>query len=150
LTEANSRQLYRRAEQRLALEEGRFEVVPERQEELVASFLAAAREGDLSDLERLLADDVTWWGDGGGKVSAAPQPIEGREKVMRFLGGIFKKFAARVTFSVSELNGTPGLLAWEDGVLVSAIGFEYRDGRIVGVRAVLNPDKLDFVRRQLA
>ncbi|MFI7502329.1 RNA polymerase sigma-70 factor [Streptomyces sp. NPDC049687] len=150
LSEANCRQLYRRAEKRLALAEGRFEVTPQRQEELVASFLTAARDGNLAVLERRLAADVTWWSDGGGKVTAARRPIEGREKVLRFLAGAFRGFAAGFTLTVAELNGAPGLLAWDGDTLAGTVGFVCRGGQIVGVQAVVNPDKLDFVRRQLA
>ncbi|WP_327313772.1 RNA polymerase sigma-70 factor [Streptomyces sp. NBC_01235] len=149
LSEANCRQLYRRAEQRLTAAERRFEAAPARQEELVASFVTAARDGDLATLEQVLAADVTWWSDGGGRVTAALRPIEGREKVLRFLAGAFRGFAAGLTFTATELNGAPGLLVRDGDALVATLGFDYRDGEVRGVRAVLNPDKLDFVERQL-
>ncbi|MET9358797.1 RNA polymerase sigma factor SigJ [Streptomyces sp. NPDC006617] len=85
LGEANCRQLHRRAVRRVGEPGSRFEPVPGRRERLVASFLTAAREGDLAGLEKLLAEDVTWWSDGGGKVSAARRPVEGRDKVLRFV-----------------------------------------------------------------
>ncbi|MXM67867.1 RNA polymerase sigma-70 factor [Streptomyces sp. HUCO-GS316] len=150
LTEANSRQLYRRAVHRIGEPRSRFEPAsPERQEELVTAFLTAAREGDLAGLEKLLADDVTWWSDGGGKVSAALRPIEGREKVVRFLVGIGQKFTAGLHFTVAEVNGMSGLAAWAGDTLVGVLGFERRDGLIVQVRAVVNPDKLAYAGRQL-
>ncbi|WP_330350396.1 RNA polymerase sigma-70 factor [Streptomyces sp. NBC_00582] len=149
LGEANCRQLYRRAERRLAAGEGRFEVSAGRREELVASFLTAARDGDLAGLERLLTADVTYWSDGGGRVGAALRPIEGREKVLRFLAGGFRRFAAGFTFDAVELNGAPALLARAAGTLVATIGFDCGAEGITGLRVVLNPDKLDFVRRQL-
>ncbi|MFJ9817016.1 RNA polymerase sigma-70 factor [Streptomyces sp. NPDC101151] len=149
LSEANCRQLYRRAVQRVAEPEGRFEPAPERREELVASFITAAREGDLAGLEKLLAADVTWWSDGGGKVSAARRPIEGRDKVVRFLAGAARRFAAGIDLTVVELNGASGLAAWADGMLLGVIELEPQDGRIAQVRAVMNPDKLAYVRRQL-
>ncbi|MEU1517834.1 RNA polymerase sigma-70 factor [Streptomyces sp. NPDC005811] len=150
LGEANCRQLYRRAVRRLAAGEGRFDVPVRRREELVASFLTAARDGDLAGLERILAAGVTWWSDGGGRVSAARRPIEGRERVLRFLAGGSRSFAAGFTYTAVELNGAPGLLALDGGILVAAIGFDCGPDGITGLRAVLNPDKLDFVRRQLA
>ncbi|MEU6669962.1 RNA polymerase sigma-70 factor [Streptomyces sp. NPDC046727] len=150
LSEANCRQLYRRAARRVAEPEGgRFEAAPERREELVASFVTAAREGDLAGLERLLAADVTWWSDGGGKVTAALRPIEGREKVMRFLAGISRKFLTGVDFTAVEVNGAGALAAWAGGTLVGVAVFELRDGLIAQVRGVVNPDKLEFARRQL-
>ncbi|WP_338145779.1 RNA polymerase sigma-70 factor [Streptomyces scabichelini] len=150
LSEANCRQLYRRAVQRLAAPKARFEAAPEQREELIVSFLTAAREGDLAGLEKLLASDVTWWSDGGGKVSAARRPVVGREKVVRFLVGLAERVAAGVDVTVAEVNGAPALLAWQDGALAGVITFELQDGLIAQVQAVVNPDKLGFAGRQLA
>ncbi|WP_037671010.1 RNA polymerase sigma-70 factor [Streptomyces griseus] len=149
LSEANCRQLYRRAVRRVAAPESRFTPAPERQEELVASFLTAARDGDLAGLEKLLAADATWWSDGGGRVSAALRPIEGREKVIRFVVGAARKYATRWDFTMVEINGASGVAASADDTLIGVLAFEYRDGLIAGMRAVVSPDKLDFVRRQL-
>ncbi|GHF83896.1 RNA polymerase sigma-70 factor [Streptomyces griseosporeus] len=149
LGEANCRQLYRRAVQRIESAESRFAPPPERQRELVASFLSAAREGDLAGLEKLLAEDVVWWSDGGGKVSTALRPLMGREKVLRFLAGVTQKYGGAWEMKGAEINGTSGLVVWADGALLGVIEFEYRDERIAHVRIVMNPEKLDFARRQL-
>ncbi|MFE6624611.1 RNA polymerase sigma-70 factor [Streptomyces sp. NPDC008086] len=150
LSEANCRQLYRRAVQRVGEERARFEPSAERQEELVRSFLTAARDGDLDGLEKLLAADVVWSSDGGGKVSAARRPIEGRDKVFRFLAGATRTFLAGVDFTAVEINGATALAAWEGDTLLSVTTFDVRDGLLARAWAVVNPDKLDFVRRQLA
>lgn len=150
LTEANCRQLYRRAVRRVSEERARFESTRERQEELVRSFLTAAREGDLSGLEKLLAADVVWSSDGGGKVTAARRPIEGRDKVVRFLAGATRTFLAGVDFTAVEINGATALATWEGDTLLSVVAFELRGGLVAQAWAVVNPDKLDFVRRQLA
>ncbi|GAA3775366.1 RNA polymerase sigma-70 factor [Streptomyces phyllanthi] len=149
LSEANCRQLYRRAARRVTAPEGRFETTPERQEELVTSFLAAARDGDMAGLEKLLTVDATWWSDGGGKVSAALRPIEGRDKVVRFLAGGRERFAAGLDYTVAEINGATALVAWAGDTLVGIVAFEVRDGLIAHMRAVLNPDKLKFAGRRL-
>ncbi|AOR35486.1 RNA polymerase subunit sigma-24 [Streptomyces fodineus] len=150
LSEANCRQLYRRAVARVAAPEGRFEPAPQRQEELLTSFLTAAREGDMAGLEKLLAADVTYWGDGGGRVSAALRPIVGREKVMRFLMGGAERFTKGLDFAVVEVNGAGALVARAGDMLVGVASFELRDGLITHVRTVMNPDKLAYVQRQLA
>src|SRR5688500_4581152 len=49
--------------------------------ELVSAFIAASRSGDLATLTRLLASDARIVTDGGGKVSAALNVIEGAERV---------------------------------------------------------------------
>lgn len=150
LGEANCRQLYRRAVRRLGEPESRFEAGPERRERLISSFLTAARDGDLAGLEKLLAEDVTWWSDGGGRVSAARRPVEGRDKVLRFLAGGMRGFAADWDFSVAEVNGAPALVARVGDVLVGVVSFAFRDGLVGDLHTVVNPDKLVFVRRQLA
>lgn len=150
LTEANCRQLYRRAVQRVSEPRSRFESTPERQEELVASFVAAARDGDLARLEKLLAADVVWSSDGGGKVSAARRPVEGREKVSRFLVGLVERFMEGVHFTTAEVNGEPAVAAWAGEALLGVVALELRDGLVVHARAVVNPDKLAFAGRQLA
>lgn len=149
LSEANCRQLYRRAVQRVGEARSRFESTAERQEELVASFVAAAREGDLARLEKLLAADVIWSSDGGGKVSSARRPVEGREKVSRFLVGLVERFMEGAHFTTAEVNGEPAVAAWAADTLLGVAALELRDGLVVHARAVVNPDKLAFASRQL-
>jgi RNA polymerase sigma-70 factor (ECF subfamily) len=150
LGEANCRQLYRRAVQRVGEPRSRFEPAPERQRELVASFLAAARDGDLASLEKLLAAEVTWTSDGGGTVRAALRPVHGRDKVCRLVAGGVERFAAGLEYTAIEVNGEAGLAAWSGGTLAAVVSFELRGETITQVRVVVNPDKLGFVRRQLA
>ncbi|WP_098241250.1 RNA polymerase sigma-70 factor [Streptomyces formicae] len=150
-SEANSRQLYRRAARAVAAGRTRFEPEPRPHRELVEAFLAAARDGDVAGLEKLLAADVTWWGDGGGKVTAARRPVLGREKVVRFLVGGMRTFGAAMDFSYAEVNGAPAVLARVEGTLVGTASFELSgDGAVIGVRAVVNPDKLAYAERQVA
>ncbi|MEU1918071.1 RNA polymerase sigma-70 factor [Streptomyces massasporeus] len=149
LSEANCRQLYRRAVLRVGEPQARFEPASERQEELVTSFITAARDGDLAGLEKLLAADATWWSDGGGKVTAARWPIEGGAGIARFLAGGGPKFARGLDFVPTEVNGAPGLASWAGDTLVGLSVVEVRDGLVTGVRAVVNPEKLAFARRQL-
>ncbi|MFI2350798.1 RNA polymerase sigma-70 factor [Streptomyces sp. NPDC019443] len=150
LSEANCRQLYRRAVQRVATPEARFTPAAERQRELVESFVMAAREGDLAGLEKLLAKDVTWWSDGGGKVTAARRPLLGRETVVRFLVGGAQRFAGGWDLTVAEVNGAPALVAHAAEQLIAVASFELRDGVIAQARVVVNPGKLVFAGRQFA
>ncbi|GGT58354.1 DNA-directed RNA polymerase sigma-70 factor [Streptomyces kurssanovii] len=150
LSEANCRQLYRRAIQRVATPEARFAPAAEQQRELVESFVTAAREGDLAGLEKLLAEDVTWWSDGGGKVTAARRPLVGRETVMRFLAGGAQRFEGGLDLAVAEVNGAPALVAHAAEQLIAVASFELRESVIAQVRVVVNPDKLIFAGRQFA
>ncbi|MGW0367012.1 RNA polymerase sigma-70 factor [Streptomyces sp. NPDC002990] len=148
LSEANSRQLYRRAAARVS--EGarrpRFEPDPVQWQGLVETFLTAARGGDLARLETLLTADVRYVADGGGVVSAARRPILGRDKVARFAIGSLERFAADLPVTVVEVNGSPALLFGTMAVLL----VEFEDGLVSGLRTVVNPQKLEFLQRQLS
>ncbi|MBZ9594775.1 RNA polymerase sigma factor SigJ [Streptomyces erythrochromogenes] len=151
LTEANCRQIYRRAAGRVEADRAdtqakRFSADPERWQGLVESFLTAARSGDLAQLEGVLAADVRYVSDGGGVVSAARRPILGRDAVARFALGAMAKYVAGVPVSVAEVNGTPALLFGEVAVLL----VEFENGLVSGISTVVNPEKLEFLRRQLS
>jgi len=148
-SEANARQLHSRARRHLG--DGRVAPVdPARWQELVASFFAAARDGDVPRLEALLADDVEARADGGGRVSAARRPVHGRATVARYLLGVLQRFAEGVIPSLVEVNGETALVATA-GDSLRAIWFFETDGDVItGLKMVVNPAKLEFAARQLS
>ncbi|MFD1541607.1 RNA polymerase sigma factor SigJ [Nonomuraea guangzhouensis] len=147
-SEANSRQLYRRARRRLADNPGSAERRGDRayRRDLVEGFLAAAQEGDLPRLEMLLAEDVTVWVDGGGRISAARRPVSGANKVARYLVGALNTIGQQVRLLPAELNGAPGLLAFAGEELIGALVPEMTNGLISELRIIANPDKLRLSR----
>jgi RNA polymerase sigma-70 factor, ECF subfamily len=70
-SEAACRQAFSRAKKHLADHRPRFTPSPETQREMLSSFLRAVQGGDMDGLMTMLADDVTLWADGGGKVRGA-------------------------------------------------------------------------------
>jgi len=60
-------------------------VDPQRSMELTAQFLATAASGDVEALVAMLAPDVVWTADGGGKVNATRRPVTGAERVARLI-----------------------------------------------------------------
>ncbi|MEV0413204.1 RNA polymerase sigma-70 factor [Streptomyces sp. NPDC050448] len=146
LTEANCRQLYRRAAGRVAAPRPRFAPDPAQWKSLVETFLTAARDGDLARLESMLTADVQYVADGGGIVGAARRPILGRDKVARFLVGALRKYATGLPVSLAEVNGEPALLFGGTAVLQ----VEIENGLVCGLRSVVNPEKLEFLQRQLS
>jgi RNA polymerase sigma-70 factor, ECF subfamily len=147
---ANARQIFHRAQARLAERRPRFHASPEEQRRLVERFLMAAQHGDVGALEQLLAEDVVMWSDGGGKVRAVLNPIVGRDRVLRFLVGLFGKAPADMRLELTEINGSPAALVFVGGSLHQAWTCTIGDGRIHALHSVLNPDKLAYIRRQLA
>jgi RNA polymerase sigma-70 factor (ECF subfamily) len=148
-SEANVRQLHTRARRHVALDEKRT-VDPSTWLDLVQRFFAAARDGDVDGLQAMLADDVVSAADGGGVVHAARRPVEGREKVARYLVGVLAKFTDGLENALLEVNGETAIVSRRDGVLTS-VWFVETDGVVVhGLRLVSNPDKLGFLARQLS
>src|SRR3954454_8264850 len=143
-SEQNARQLATRARRHVQERRPRFEASREQREELATRFFAAAEEGDLEGLEELLAHDVVFRGDGGGKAPAAARPVHGRTKVARLLiAGL--RALARVGFTTrrEDVNGQPGALFLDrDGRLISVAILDIAEGQIQGVSAIVNPDKL--------
>ena len=143
-SEANTRQLAVRARRHVDERRPRFEPSAEQRDELGRRFFAAVEEGDTEGLVALLAEDVTVYGDGGGKAPAAGRPLHGRELVGRFLAGLGKQgelIQARVVFA--RVNGDPGLVALDPADrVIAVIGFEIGDGAVTALRSVVNPDKL--------
>lgn len=135
--------MHHRAGRHLAAGRDRFPLVEDDHAELLTRFLEAARSGDLAALTDVLTEDVVAWNDGGGKVRAALRPIEGRERVIAFIAGLI----ARYPFGPSRIvgaNGGPALALTVDGV-EQIVTIAVRDGRVDGIYAVLNPDKLGHV-----
>ncbi|EWM11960.1 sigma factor-like helix-turn-helix DNA-binding protein [Kutzneria sp. 744] len=140
-TEANARQLARRA--RTHLESERHAPVdPDSHGRLLAAFLAAASSGDLSSLEKLLTEDAVSLSDGGGIVSAARAPVTGRDHIARFIVGTLARFGVGASISVVSVNGRPAVLATRDGApLVLATIDAGQDG-IRRLLMIVNPAKL--------
>ncbi|SRR5579871_539944 len=145
---AACRQLFSRARSHIADHRPRFQASPEEHRRLLDQFLRASRTGDLEGLTALLADDVTVWADGGGKVpGAALRPVHGRLNVARFLIGVTARFAPPGgRFAVVNVNGKPTLLVQRaDGTPFAVVSIEVERGRIRTVWAIGNPDKLRAV-----
>ncbi|MDX6390777.1 MAG: hypothetical protein QOJ73_1840 [Streptosporangiaceae bacterium] len=113
-----------------------------RQAGLVRDFKQAWEAKDINALIGLLDPGATVVADGGGLASAALRPIEGGEQVARYLADIAGRAPGNVTFLERTVNGQPGLVAQQDGVIVTVFAFDVAGDRIKRIWAVRNPDKL--------
>ncbi len=141
-SEANCRQLFKRARQRITEHQARFEVASEQQQELVEQFATACTTGDLHGLLNLLAEDIVIYTDGGGVVHAARNPVYGPDKVARFLLGVMNKTPERYTGEFVSLNGQPGIITYVDGHPFTTITLDIQDGKLQNLYLVANPAKL--------
>ena len=146
LSEANCRQLYRRATQHLADHRARFQPSREEHERLAGRFMAAAQNGDLRALEDLLAEDVISWADSGGHLPTARGPVTGRERVARYFTGAWRKVPDDMEFAFTEVNGGSAIAVGVDGKVLGVVALEFDGDRIAGVRIVANPATLSHVR----
>jgi RNA polymerase sigma-70 factor (TIGR02957 family) len=148
-SEANCRQQLSRARKHIDAAKPRFDPSPDRRRSLGEQFLAAIKGGDLGGLESLLAEDVVFYGDGGGKAPAIRKPITGRRSVIRSLLGLARQGQRlSVALEPAEANGQPALrLLSGDGALLGVLSLELADGQVVGIRNQINPDKLRHLGR---
>jgi len=110
---------------------------------LVAAFISASRSGDVDALMRMLANDAKMVTDGGGKVAAALNVIEGADRVAAFVSGVVRKgWTDDWSVRFDTVNGLPGLLVSGPGGLVQTNAFEIEEGVIKAIYVVRNPDKL--------
>jgi RNA polymerase sigma-70 factor (ECF subfamily) len=148
-TPEHCRQLFHRAKNHIAEKRHRVSVLPTNQRQMTESFLMACKSGDLTTLTKLLANDVTAWADGGGKVQARLDPVSGQELVARRFISLMHRAPADAMFFIEEINGTPALVSWSNGHLNLVQTFDIRDNVIVGLHSLVNPDKLAFLQHQL-
>jgi RNA polymerase sigma-70 factor, ECF subfamily len=114
--------------------------------QLVSAFVAATRSGDLNALTRLLASDVHVETDGGGKVAAALNVLDGADRVARFLVGATRKgWRDDFTLRLATINGLPGLIVDGPDGPVQTAAFEIESDVIQALYVVRNPDKLQHL-----
>jgi RNA polymerase sigma-70 factor (TIGR02957 family) len=150
-TEVNCRQIFARARQRISAGAqthtepavGRGERRAEG-EELARRFFEAAAGGDLDALLGMLAPDVVFHGDGGGKAQAIARPLAGRERVMRLIAGLFRRGRfTDASLRLAWVNGQPGAVVYDaEERVVTVVELEVAGGVVQALHAVVNPDKL--------
>ena len=143
-SEDNCRQILVRARRRVDAERPRFEASRRERDALAERFFAAAREGDLDGLVGMLAADATFTGDGGGKASRVPaadrRPRPRRQARRRHLPQghrLRRQLRAR-----ADQRPTRVLVRDPAGGLINTLVLDVADGLVIGVRSVINPDKL--------
>ncbi|BBZ24147.1 sigma-70 family RNA polymerase sigma factor [Mycolicibacter hiberniae] len=147
-TEAAARQLASRARKAVAADPP-----PEpdpRHAEAVGSLMAALAAGDLAAVVALLHPDVTFTGDANRRAPTVLRVVQGPQKVARLLLGLARRYgptlitANQLALVNGELGtytpGAPGV----DGLaelMPRVTAMTVRDGRVVAIWDVANPDK---------
>lgn len=142
-SEPACRQLATRARRAVRDERPAPTATPDGHALLLKAFIEAVAGGDLSRLTGLLRQDAIAVTDGGGRKSAALNPIMGADKVARFFIGVAGKVAGRdIRIEPAMINGSSGALLYVDGELDHSLSIAIDGDRIAAVYLVRNPDKL--------
>jgi RNA polymerase sigma-70 factor, ECF subfamily len=145
-TEVACRQLATRA--RRAVREARPAppAPPDNHARLLSAFGEAVVSGDVSRLAGMLREDAIALTDGGGRKTAALNPIKGADKIARFFVSLAAKNADRnVRIEPAVINGILGALIYIDGKVDHSVSMAIDGERIAAIYIVRNPDKLRHV-----
>ena len=141
---ANCRQIFHRAKKSIHFnpdEQPSVSVAEEKVKEFVKSLM----QGNTTKLLELVSENVVFYSDGGGKVSAAQVPVAGFEQVLKLHQYVIDKHEGRFTYSFIMVNGLPGLHLRLDEGIQYVYSFAYRDHKIEAIYNVANPEKLRHV-----
>ncbi|MGZ3664632.1 MAG: RNA polymerase sigma-70 factor [Ktedonobacterales bacterium] len=142
-TEAACRRASSRAKLHLQAHRPRFPASPDTHRQLLTGFLSAVQGGDMSALTDMLAEEVTLWADGGGKVKgAATRPVIGRDAVARFIVGTKRLWPENARAELGEVNGQTGWLIYVGDHLFSLLTMDVDADHIQAIRIIANPEKL--------
>ena len=114
---------------------------PSRRASLVRDFKAAWEAQDIEALIDILDPGATARADGGGLVTAEPQPIEGADEIARRLVGLVRDVPG-LSILERPVNGQPGLVLLQQGKVGTVMAFDFAGDRITEIWAIRNPEKL--------
>ncbi len=117
-------------------------------DDVLDRFLTALENGDLAEVQDLLAADVASYSDGGGRVHAARHPVVGAERVVQYVNGLRRRLPITGIRRV-DVNGL-GAVTLRFGRQSAVLALDVRGDLIREIHWIMNPDKLRYLNRQLA
>ncbi len=153
---AACRQLATRARRNVQAERTRFPVERDEGRRIAEAFFAASRSGDVAGLSNLLADQVSFYADGGGKRPAVARVLHGRDIVSRALAAIARLTGLRPAgqpeaqvIQYGFINGLPGFVTQESDGEIQTTALLLENGRIRAIYVMRNPDKLQGLKARM-
>jgi RNA polymerase sigma-70 factor, ECF subfamily len=142
-SEAACRQLATRARRAVRDQRPAPAATPDSHARLLMAFGEAVTSGNVARLAELLRQDAVAITDGGGRKTAALNPITGADKIARFFIGLAAKNAGHdIRIAPAMINGAVGALLYLDGELDHTMSMAIEGNRIAAIYIVRNPDKL--------
>ena len=145
---AACRQLAARAREHVRSERTRFPVERDHGLAIVEAFYEASRAGDAAKLGSLLADDVRFHSDGGGRRPAAGRILDGAVEVLRGLSAIFRLRRGHPELvKQAFVNGLPGFVTREADGILQTTALLIENDQVKAIYVMRNPDKLRHVEK---
>ena len=142
-TETSCRQLASRARRAVRDERPPPAATPDSHARLLQAFGEAVASGNVARLAELLRADAVALTDGGGRKTAALNPVVGADKIARFFIGLAAKNAGHdIRIEPAMINGAFGALLYLDGELDHTMSMAISGEKIAAIYIVRNPDKL--------
>jgi RNA polymerase sigma-70 factor, ECF subfamily len=144
--EAATRQIAKRARDRVRDGRPRVDPAPDDVTSLSGAFLAAVFEGDVDRLVAMLTEDVVYVSDGGPHHRAARRPVTTPRRVATLMINVTRR-GVRPGDELHwvGVNGQPGAYVVRDGAPVHLTVLGWRDGKVAEAISIVNPDKLRHV-----
>lgn len=140
---AACRQLAARARDHVRGERKRYPLEREQGKRIAEAFYRASRGDGIAHLGALLASDVQFHADGGGKRPAAGRILLGRSEVVRAHAAIERlRSLPSHLLRHTLINGLPGFITREPDGMLQTTALDIRDGLIHAIYVTRNPDKL--------
>jgi hypothetical protein len=79
---------------------------------LVEQFIYAITSGDVAQIMKFLSTDAVIFVDGGGKVKALTQPLQGHIRISHSVAVFLKKWPGSFTCRIAMFNGHPGIVVY--------------------------------------
>ena len=143
-TPAAAKQLASRARRRVKGAE--IPAAPDlaRQREVVGAFFAAARRGDFDGLVAVLHPEVMLRTDMGAQRADASMLIRGSAAVARQAVSGLRRWLGSPAAGLRPVlvNGSAGVVVTMDGQPVTVMSFTVADGKIAGIDAIADPERV--------
>ena len=146
ISEAASRKLVSRGKAKVSQRDVRHHPPQDHQRRMLSAFQQAINTGEPQAFAELLAADVRFVADGGGKATAILEPLSGAE-VIPFIQKSLRRWWKDFAWEIAEINGLLGILLRAEDDLVAAVTFGYNtNAQVTEIQVMRNPDKLRAIQ----
>lgn len=148
----NSRKLLSRAKQALFKPSQEKPIsTTQRDKEILQQLIEAIRGRDTDKLQQLVASDILYYGDGGGKIPMAATYMAGAENVIALQILAYHKYLAKARMEYVTINHQPALVTFVGKYLTGCQVFDLHPvtGKVMQISVLLDPLKLKSLSKSI-